>query len=149
MLISMLPFFHVFFRTADATQGYSKGGGPSSSQTVPRSAASPLSPPRPGPGAAGAANYPSFGGAPARESPLRYVQNNSYVPAFIRDASPFSRVPQVQQIVTEYRQAVPSSVTGGTSVVPNSIVVSPSISIVNNMDVGPLHSASHHIQQIR
>uniref|UniRef100_A0A182QH87 N-CoR GPS2-interacting domain-containing protein n=1 Tax=Anopheles farauti TaxID=69004 RepID=A0A182QH87_9DIPT len=90
-------------RSADTTQSYSKGG-PSSVQSVPRSAASPLSPPRPGPGAAGAANYPSFGGAPAREAPLRYVQSNSFVPAFIRDASPFTRVPQVQPVVTEYRQ---------------------------------------------
>uniref|UniRef100_A0A182WAS3 SANT domain-containing protein n=1 Tax=Anopheles minimus TaxID=112268 RepID=A0A182WAS3_9DIPT len=107
-------------RTADTTQSYSKGG-PSPSQSVPRSAASPLSPPRPGPGAAGAANYPSFGGAPAREAPLRYVQNSSYVPAFIRDASPFPRVSQVQQVVTEYRQVVPSSVIGAANVVPNSI----------------------------
>uniref|UniRef100_A0A182NNA1 SANT domain-containing protein n=1 Tax=Anopheles dirus TaxID=7168 RepID=A0A182NNA1_9DIPT len=99
-------------RTADTTQSYSKGG-PSPAQTVPRSAASPLSPPRPGPGAAGA-SYPAFGGAPAREAPLRYVQNNSF-PAFIRDASPFTRVSQVQQVVTEYRQVVPSSVIGATN----------------------------------
>uniref|UniRef100_A0A182MT82 N-CoR GPS2-interacting domain-containing protein n=1 Tax=Anopheles culicifacies TaxID=139723 RepID=A0A182MT82_9DIPT len=98
-------------RTADTTQSFSKGG-PLPSQSVPRSAASPLSPPRPGPGAAGAANYPSFAGAPAREAPVRYVQNSSYVPAFIRDASPFPRVSQVQQVVTEYRQVVPSSVIG-------------------------------------
>uniref|UniRef100_A0A182YI53 SANT domain-containing protein n=1 Tax=Anopheles stephensi TaxID=30069 RepID=A0A182YI53_ANOST len=95
-----------------------------------------MSPPRPGPGAAGAANYPSFGGAPAREAPLRYVQNNSYVPTFIRDASPFTRVSQVQQVVAEYRQVVPSSVIGAANVVPNSIVP-PSISIVNNMDQAP------------
>ncbi|XP_055601175.1 uncharacterized protein LOC129750017 isoform X2 [Uranotaenia lowii] len=105
-------------RSVDASQSYSKGG-PAPSQSAPRSAASPLSPPRPGPGA-GAASYPPFAGAPAREAPLRYVQNNSYY----RD-NPYTRVSQVSQ-VQEYHRQVP--------VVSVSSSIPAPISIANSME---------------
>lgn len=107
-------------RSVDTTQGYSKGG-PSPSQSTPRSAASPLSPPRPGPGA-GAASYPPFAGAPAREAPHRYVQNNSYY----RENS-YTRVSQVPQ-VPDYQRQVP--------VVTISSTIS-SISLANSFDPVP------------
>ncbi|EDS36389.1 nuclear receptor co-repressor 1 [Culex quinquefasciatus] len=104
--------------SVDASQSYSRGG-PSPSQSAPRSAASPLSPPRPGPGA-GAANYPPFAGAPAREAPLRYGPNNSYY----RD-NPYTRVSQVPQ-VSEYHRSVP--------VVSVSSSIPAPISIANSME---------------
>lgn len=105
-------------RSVDPAQSYSKGG-PTPSQSAPRSAASPLSPPRPGPGA-GAANYPPFAGAPAREAPLRYVQTNSYY-----RENPYTRVSQVPQ-VPEYHRQVP--------VVSVSSSIPAPISIANSME---------------
>lgn len=116
-------------RSVDASQSYSRGG-PSPSQSAPRSAASPLSPPRPGPGA-GAANYPPFAGAPAREAPLRYGQNNSYYRENL-----YTRVPQVPQ-VSEYHRSVP--------VVSVSSSIPAPISIANSMEPVQQQPTRHRI----
>jgi hypothetical protein len=73
----------------DSGQTYNKGGA---QQSQSRSAASPLSPPRPGPGAAAA--YPPFPGAPARGAPLRYGQQSPYGTSVSFRDNPY-RVPQV------------------------------------------------------
>lgn len=128
-------------RTAETAQSYSKGGQTPSQTTVPRSAASPLSPPRPGPGAAGAVSFPSYAGVPAREAPMRYVQNTTYSGSTYVRENPFTRVPpHIQSVVTEYRQGVPPSVSNNLPA---------SISIVNSgMDVVPLHTVVHHQSQL-
>ena len=86
----------------DTPQSYSKGGS-QPSQTS-RSAASPLSPPRAGPGAA--TTYPPFSGVTAREAPLRYVQQIPYGGAVSFRENPYARVPQVPQQV-DYHRAAP------------------------------------------
>lgn len=65
-------FFLSICRPVDTPQSYSKG--PQQTQTGSRSAASPLSPPRQG----ATTNYPPFSGVPAREAPIRYVQQSPY-----------------------------------------------------------------------
>lgn len=95
----------------DTPQSYSKGG-PQSSQTVSRSAASPLSPQRQGT----ATTYPPFSGVHAREAPIRYVQQSSYATVPFRE-NPYARVPQVPQQVDYHRGAPVVSV-------PNSLAIS-------------------------
>ncbi|XP_055538502.1 nuclear receptor corepressor 1 isoform X2 [Wyeomyia smithii] len=121
-------------RSVDTVQVYSKGGPPQS-QTASRSAASPLSPPRPGPGAS-AANYPPFAGAPAREAPLRYVQNNSYY-----RENPYTRVSQVPQM-PEYHRQVP--VVSVSSSIPASISIANSMEPVQQQSTRPRISLLPH-----
>lgn len=99
------------YRPVDTPQSYTKGGS-QSSQTVSRSAASPLSPQRQG----SATTYPPYSGVHAREAPIRYVQQNSYATVPFRE-NPYARVPQVPQQV-DYHRATP------VVTVPNSLSIS-------------------------
>lgn len=93
-LTTLTDFFFHFNRPVDTPQSYNKGGN-QPSQTS-RSAASPLSPPRPG---GAATTYPPFSsGVPAREAPVRYVQQSAYSSNIFRE-NPYARVPQVPQQV--------------------------------------------------
>lgn len=91
-LIRLILMKNVFlcYRPVETPQSYNKSGT-QPSQTS-RSAASPLSPPRPG---GAATTYPQFSsGVPAREAPVRYAYGT--IP--YRE-NPYARVPQVPQQV--------------------------------------------------
>lgn len=134
----LFVFFRCICRPVDTPQSYSKG--PQPTQVGSRSAASPLSPPRPG----ATTNYPPFSGMPAREAPInRYVQQSPYGavqvscrikwPPLIADhichmlivalspgpqpfrENPYARVPQVPQQV-EYHRTGPISVPASISI---------------------------------
>lgn len=95
-------------RPVDTPQSYSKGGigPPQQQQPTSRSAASPLSPPRPGPGAAN--TYPRFADVTAvREAPHRYVQQSAYGIGQVQQfrENPYARIPQVPAQVQDYHRA--------------------------------------------
>lgn len=94
----------------DTSQSYK--GGPPQPQTQSRSAASPLSPPRSGPGAP--TSYSPFAGAGA---PVRYIQQSSYGTGIPFRENQYARVPQVPSPQIDYRAAPVVSV-------PNSLSVS-------------------------
>lgn len=97
----------------DTSQSYK--GGPPQPQTQSRSAASPLSPPRTGPGAP--TSYSPFAGAGA---PVRYIQQqqNSYGTGIPFRENQYARVPQVPSSQIDYIRAAP------IVSVPNSLSVS-------------------------
>nr|XP_036232555.1 uncharacterized protein LOC106620013 isoform X3 [Bactrocera oleae] len=96
-------------------------------QQTARSAASPLSPPRPGPGSAAAANtYAKFAELNAvREAPHPYIQQTSYgigpPGAQYRD-NPYTRIPQM---APDFQRAAAVAAVGGSAQVPVSVVQVP------------------------
>lgn len=62
-------------------------------QTQSRSAASPLSPPRPGSGIA--TQFTTYTGQQAREAPVRYVQQGPFGSTVPFRDNPYARIPQV------------------------------------------------------
>lgn len=116
----------------DTPQSYTKGGQ-QTSQTVSRSAASPLSPPRQG----AATTYPPFSGVHAREAPIRYVQQSPYPTVPFRENS-YARIPQVPPPVPDYHRSAP------VVTVPNSLSISHAGNAIESISTRPRISLLPH-----
>lgn len=144
-------FLNYHFRPVDTPQSYNKSA-PLPTQT--RSAASPLSPPRPGQGAAN--TFPPFSaGVTAREAPLR-THYGTHV--YCNSVSPYrdnSYTPRLKQIQADYRtmpfQPTPNlslSISIGSTNTTDT-VPSGGGTTVNSNTLGPMVSSGNIHGSIR
>lgn len=125
---------------------------PSPNQSQSRAAASPLSPPRPGPGTA--TTFQTFPGQQAREAPIRYVQPSSIYPTvpfrdnlYTRLPTQVTQQPPLPQIETYHRGGPqPPPTQSIVSSVPNSLSISVSAMETNSnrQRVSLLSHADYH-----